>query len=168
LQEPGHVYLLDWCHDDQPVWFSTRHGRILSVPYPQEVNDIPAIVTRQTTAPEFAAVIIDQFEEMRRQSQHQPLVMGMALHPYIVGQAHRVRHLRRALTRIAATRYALWLTMPGEIARFPRDPGTAHCSDDRGDLGLPATTNRGSEDRPHRGCAIALHPTSDRRRAERG
>ena len=43
LQEAGYRYLLDWCHDDQPVWMKTRAGRILSLPYPQEINDIPAI-----------------------------------------------------------------------------------------------------------------------------
>ena len=24
LQEAGYTYLLDWCHDDQPVWMKTR------------------------------------------------------------------------------------------------------------------------------------------------
>ncbi len=44
-RRPATAYLLDWCHDDQPTWFSTRGGgRILSVPYPQELNDIPSIV----------------------------------------------------------------------------------------------------------------------------
>ena len=47
LQECGYSYLLDWCMDDQPVWMKTRNGRILSVPYPQEINDIPAIVARR-------------------------------------------------------------------------------------------------------------------------
>ena len=43
--------VLDWCMDDQPVWFSTRNGgRILSVPYPQELNDIPSIVGRKDSA----------------------------------------------------------------------------------------------------------------------
>src|SRR4029078_11280710 len=32
LHEAGYTYLLDWCHDDQPVWMKTRDGRILSVP----------------------------------------------------------------------------------------------------------------------------------------
>ena len=35
LQEARYSYLLDWCHDDQPVWLNTRQGRILSVPHPQ-------------------------------------------------------------------------------------------------------------------------------------
>ena len=53
LQEAGYNYLLDWCHDDQPVWMKTRKGRILSVPYPQELNDIPQIVGAQARGRRF-------------------------------------------------------------------------------------------------------------------
>jgi allantoinase len=115
LHEAGYAYLLDWCHDDQPVWFRTRRGSILSVPYPQEVNDIPAIVARRMTAADFADMILDQFREMSRQSAGQSLVTGIALHPYIVGQPHRLHHLRRALDEIAAARDSVWLTTPGAI-----------------------------------------------------
>jgi len=117
LKEAGYEYLLDWCHDDQPVWMRTRSGPILSVPYPQEINDIPAIAVRRAGAAEFAAMIIDQFDEMLGQSAAQPLVMGIALHAYIVGQPFRLRHLRRALAHIAAQRKDVWITTPGVIAK---------------------------------------------------
>ena len=116
LHEAGYSYLLDWCHDDQPTWFRARRGRILAVPYPQELNDIPAVIARQMDAGAFADMIVDQFREMTRQSRGQSLVMGIALHPYIVGQPHRLYHLRRALTEIASERERLWLTTPGAIA----------------------------------------------------
>lgn len=117
LQEAGYDYLLDWCMDDQPVWMATRSGgRILSVPYPQELNDIPAIVARRTGAEDFADMIIAQFDEMREQARRQPLVMGIALHPYIVGQPFRLRALRRALAHVAAPREDVWLTTAGAIA----------------------------------------------------
>ena len=83
LAETGYRYTLNWCHDDQPVAMRTRSGRTLwSVPYPQELNDIPAIVARQMDGKDFAQMIIDQFDEMIEQSTRQPLVMGIALHPY--------------------------------------------------------------------------------------
>jgi allantoinase len=116
LQEAGYRYVLDWCLDDQPVWLSTREGKILSVPYPQEINDSAAIIGRQVGAAEFGDMIIDQFEEMRRQSEHQPLVMGIALHAMIIGQPFRLRHLRRALEHIASHRDAIWTTTAGAIA----------------------------------------------------
>ena len=47
LQEAGYAYVLDWCADDQPLWLATRAGRILAVPYPQELNDSTAIIGRR-------------------------------------------------------------------------------------------------------------------------
>ncbi|MEJ1158615.1 polysaccharide deacetylase family protein [Prosthecomicrobium sp. N25] len=121
LAEAGYDYLLDWCMDDQPVWFSARGGRrILSVPYPQELNDIPAIVGRKDSAEQFADTIIDTFDEQLEQSAKGPLVMGIALHPYLVGQPHRLRHLRRALRHIAERRDEIWFTTAGAVAEHAR------------------------------------------------
>ena len=64
-----------------------------------------------------ADIIIDQFDEMLELSQERPLVMGVALHAYLVGQPHRLRHLKRALRHIAKHRDRIWLTTPGAIAR---------------------------------------------------
>lgn len=116
LAESGYQYTLNWCQDDQPVPFTTRSGKILwSIPYPQELNDIPMMVTRQMDGRDFADLIIDNFDEMLAQSAHQPLVMGIALHPYLVGQPYRLRHLRRALNHIVERRERLWITTPGPI-----------------------------------------------------
>jgi len=122
LAEAGYHYLLDWCMDDQPIWFACRDDRrILAVPYPQEVNDIPQIVGRKIGGEAFADIVIDQFDEMLELSATRPLVMGVALHAYLVGQPHRLRHLKRALRHIAKHRERIWLTTPGAIAR--------HCVD---------------------------------------
>jgi hypothetical protein len=55
-------------------------------------------------------------------STNQPLVYGIALHPYVVGQPHRLHHLRRALQYIvsAADKHSalVWITKAGEIAEF--------------------------------------------------
>jgi allantoinase len=116
LAKAGYQYLLDWCMDDQPIVMRTKHGPILAMPYPQEINDIPMIVARKIEGPAFAQMIVDHFDEMLEQSAREPLVMGIALHPYIVGQPHRLRHLRRALTYIASHRDRIWLTTAGAIA----------------------------------------------------
>ncbi|HEY1474340.1 MAG TPA: polysaccharide deacetylase family protein [Pseudolabrys sp.] len=117
LQEAGYSYLLDWCHDDQPVWMKTRKGRILSVPYPQELNDIPQIVARKREGAEFADMIVDAFEVLHAECAQRPLVMGIALHAYIVGQPHRFKHLKRALNHIACTAGdKVWFTTSGAIA----------------------------------------------------
>jgi len=120
LAETGYRYTLNWCHDDQPNRMRTRSGTSLwSVPYPQEVNDIPMVIGRQLDGKDFAEMVIDNFDEMRRLALAQPLVMGIALHPYIVGQPYRLRHLRRALEHIARVRDRgdIWISTPGAICR---------------------------------------------------
>ncbi|KAF1021013.1 MAG: Peptidoglycan deacetylase [Paracidovorax wautersii] len=124
LAETGYRYTLNWCHDDQPLPMRTRNGGVLwSVPYPQELNDIPAIVARRMSAVDFAQMTIDNLDEMLAQSARQPLVMGIALHPYIIGQPYRLRHLRRALEHLARARDRgeIWLTTPGAICRHAQD-----------------------------------------------
>lgn len=118
LAQTGYSYTLNWCHDDQPVVMRTRDGGALwSIPYPQELNDIPMIIGRQLDGKDFAQMIVDNFDEMLRQSANQPLVMGIALHPYLVGQPYRLLHLRRALEHIARARDEgrIWMTTPGAI-----------------------------------------------------
>lgn len=122
LAEAGYAYTLNWCHDDQPVMVHTRTAQTLwSIPYPQELNDIPMIMARQMDAQDFAQMIIDQFDEMLSQTCHpqraQSLVMGIALHPYIMGQPYRLKHLRRALQHIVAHRESIWITTPGAICK---------------------------------------------------
>lgn len=116
LQETGYEYLLDWCHDDQPIWMTTRSGRILSIPYPQELNDIPQIVGRKREGSEFADMIIDAFDVMLEEAKTRPLVMGIALHGYLMGHPHRIKHLERALAYMKANSGDLvWWTTAGAI-----------------------------------------------------
>lgn len=115
LQEAGYRYFMDWTMDDQPVWMKTRNGRILSMPYPVEVNDTRGIVWYRYSAEEFADMIVDQFDEMLEQSRNQPLVCPISLHPFVVGRPYRIRKLRRAFEHIAAHRDDIWLTRPHNI-----------------------------------------------------
>jgi len=118
LQDAGYTYLLDWCMDDQPCWLTTKSGRLLSVPYSQEINDSSTIIGRMASAHDFAGMIVDQFDQLLEDSAAQPLVMNVILHSFIAGQPFRLRAIRKALAHIAAHREALWITTPGEIATF--------------------------------------------------
>jgi allantoinase len=117
LKEAGFEFLMDWPADDQPIWMRTRAGRLMSVPYPLEINDSPQILVRRHTAVEFEQMIVEQFEEMLDLSHQQPLVCGIALHTMVVGQPYRLRALRRALRHIIEhpRRNEVWLTRPGAI-----------------------------------------------------
>jgi allantoinase len=147
LAETGYSYTLNWCHDDQPLPMRTRspvqhhngngNGNgsgsngdqaLWAVPYPQELNDIPMVMARQMDAKDFAQMIIDQLAEMLLQVQpatSAALVMGIALHPYIMGQPYRLHHLRRALQQVAAARDRgqVWVATPGAIVQHAQRSG---------------------------------------------
>jgi len=116
LAEEGFAYVLDLRMDDQPVWLSTRTGRLLSIPYALEVNDSSTIIGRQANAHDFAQMIIDEFDEMLAAAAKQPLVMSVVVHSFISGRPFRLKPFTRALDHIAAHRNQIWLTRPGDIA----------------------------------------------------
>lgn len=126
LQETGYSYTFDWCMDDQPVWLTTRHGRILSIPCSQETNDSSAVIGRFVGAREFADMVIDHFDEMLADSAKQALVMSVITHTNIIGQPFRLRQFRRVLDHIASRASQVWLTRAGDVsAEIYRHPDNA-------------------------------------------
>ncbi|MGE4450929.1 polysaccharide deacetylase family protein [Castellaniella sp.] len=126
LKEYGYEYMMDWPIDDQPVWFDTRHGRILSIPYSHDLNDSIECVSRRTPSQLFCDNLIDQFDEMLEESRRRPLVMCIVLHSFILGQPYRLRQFRKVVEHIVARRDEIWLATPGEIADHVKTlpPGT--------------------------------------------
>ena len=118
LQEAGYRYFMDWTSDDQPIWVKTRNGRILSIPYPIECNDTRGVVWYHYTSAEFADMLVDNFDEMLEQSEDQPLVCPISLHPFVMGRPYRIRQLRRAFEHILEHRDRIWLTRPGDICTY--------------------------------------------------
>ena len=115
LQEAGYRYMMDWPLDDQPVWFRTRNGRILSIPYAHDLNDSFEAVSRRTPSSLYCDNLVDQFDEMLSESARRPLVMSVVLHSFILGQPYRLRQFRRVIEHIVSHRQTVWLARPGEI-----------------------------------------------------
>lgn len=132
LKEIGYSYLMDWPMDDQPVWMRTKHGPLLSIPYPIELNDSQHVIHRKGDASSFCDMIVQQFDEMAEQSERHPLVMNVSIHPYVFGQPFRLRMLRQALRHCIEHPLAdrVWWVRPCDIANY--------C------MGLPAGTIPGS------------------------
>ncbi|MFI4988265.1 MAG: hypothetical protein ACHQF3_12565, partial [Alphaproteobacteria bacterium] len=64
---------------------------------------------------EFARMITDHFDTVYREGAEHGRVMCIALHPYMMGQPHRIRHLDRALGYIMA-HDGVWQATGEEIA----------------------------------------------------
>ena len=118
LKEAGFGYMMDWSLDDQPVWFRTAHGPILSVPYAHDLNDSLECVSRRTPSQMFCENLIDQFDELLEESARRPLVMPIVLHSFILGQPYRLRQFRRVIEHILRHRERIWLTRPGAICDY--------------------------------------------------
>jgi Polysaccharide deacetylase len=117
LAGAGFRYVLDFRMDDQPVWITTRNGKLLAIPYALELNDSTTMIGRYAGARDFADMIVDEFDEMRKASSSHALVMSIVVHSFISGQPFRLRALTRALDHIAAYGNDVWFTVPGEIAK---------------------------------------------------
>ena len=114
IAEAGMVYHADWTHDDQPVPIRVRSGKLVSVPYSVELNDIRAGLLN-TEGDYFVRIVKRQFDTLYREGAESGRVMCIGLHPYITGQPHRVKHLEAMLEYILS-HDGVWQTTAGEIA----------------------------------------------------
>lgn len=112
LLAAGLEYVCDWgAADDQP--FRMKNG-LYAVPYTLDINDIGLIDRQGTPASEFGAYIVDAFDTLYREGEDQARVLPIALHPFLIGAAHRAPHLAKALDYIRHHDH-VWFARGGEI-----------------------------------------------------
>jgi allantoinase len=113
LKELGLSYVLDWCADDQP--FPLKVPGMISVPYSIELNDVTLFVGKSFSGEAFYQMVVDQFDQLYKDSEKTGRVMSLCLHPFIINQPFRHKYLERALEYIAR-RSDVWLTTSDDIA----------------------------------------------------
>jgi peptidoglycan/xylan/chitin deacetylase (PgdA/CDA1 family) len=99
VAESGIRYLCDLYHDDQPTPIRVRSGQLTSLPYSMEINDSIAW-RRGQEAEAFAQKIRDEFDTLYAEGEVHGRVMNIAVHPFIMGQPHRIEALAKALDYI--------------------------------------------------------------------
>ena len=114
LAGEGVVYTGDWNSDDQPCRMKVNAGRMYSVPYCMEINDIPLFIRKGYTGEQYLQSVVDQFDALYADSAKQPRVMGIPLHPMITGQPLRIKYLERALAHMKQ-RDKVWFATGSEI-----------------------------------------------------
>ena len=113
MRRPAHL-------DEDPERADSLHA------LPLECNDTRGIIWYRHTSSEFTDMLIDGFDEMMRQSEGQPLVFPISLHPFVVGRPYRIRQLRRVFEHLKRHRDEIWLTRPRDICEHVEGlpPGT--------------------------------------------
>ena len=115
LAENGIEYVCDWVNDEQPYRMNVRTGRLISMPYSIEINDIPAFLERGMSGEEFYRMVVDQFDVLYEDAAGSGRVMAICLHPFLIGHAFRSKYLDRALAHIGR-RSEVWMARGGDIA----------------------------------------------------
>lgn len=114
VAEAGIKYFCDWYHDDQPFPMNVKTGRLITVPYSMELNDV-VVYYQAFEGDDLARMIRDQFDTLYAEGAESGRVMCLALHPYMMGQPHRLKHLDEALGYILS-HDGVWKATGEEIA----------------------------------------------------
>lgn len=115
LAEAGIAYTLDLFHDDQPMPVNVRSKRLISVPYSLEINDFTMLYQASTTPRDYSNAIKAQFDRLYLEGAENGQVMCLPLHPFLIGQPHRITALEAALDYITS-HAGVWLATGREIA----------------------------------------------------
>ena len=113
VAESGISYLCDLYHDDQPTPIRVRSGELTSLPYSMEINDSIAW-RRGQEAEAFARQIRDEFDVLYAEGAEHGRVMNIAVHPFIMGQPHRIDALDHALQYIRSHE-GVWFATGAQI-----------------------------------------------------
>ena len=113
LKECGVEYVADWVNDDLPYRFNNG---LYSIPYSIELNDMPLFNNPSISIDDFKRRICDSFDVLYAEGATNGRVMGIALHPFLIGAAHRIKYLDEALQYIAG-HDKVWFATGDEIIR---------------------------------------------------
>ena len=116
MAEAGLIYHTDWAHDDQPVPIRVESGKLVSVPYSFELNDAP-LFRLHHEGDYFARIVKAQFDQLYKEGAESGRVMCIALHPFLIGQPHRINYLDDMLGYIMS-HDGVWQTTADDIAEY--------------------------------------------------
>jgi peptidoglycan/xylan/chitin deacetylase (PgdA/CDA1 family) len=111
LAEAGYDHLLDWPNDDQPYLFQTTPP-LVSIPNQMEWDDVTALWLRKVPNPRYPDLVGEAAESLAAEGGRSFM---LSLHPWVIGQPHRMRYLRAALDRLGAVEN-IWSATASEIA----------------------------------------------------
>jgi allantoinase len=116
LAEAGLGYVLDWPNDEQPYWMSTEAGAIVSMPMALELDDVVANYHRRITMERWRQAVSEALDQISADSSKGARQLVLNLHPWLIGQPHRISFLEAILEDVGS-RSDVWFTTTGEIAR---------------------------------------------------
>jgi len=100
LSQAGIEYIGDWVLDDEPVTLKTTHKPVVALPYNFELHDIVMMALQNHPSDEMYRRSMDAFDCLYEESKDRAKIMSIAVHPYLSGQTHRIKHVERTFEEI--------------------------------------------------------------------
>lgn len=98
LAEEGFAYGLDWANDEEPY----RHASgLLAMPPPGEWDDVQTLWLRRVPVTRWPGLVATALDRMAGEARG-GRVLGIGIHPWVLGAPHRIRYLAEALEALAA------------------------------------------------------------------
>lgn len=121
IAEYDFWYTCDLFQDDQPQPVKTASGKLISMPYSLEVNDVITYSVQGMDPWAYADVLKRQFDQLLEEGTDSGTVMCVPLHAYLVSQPHRIRPFETALKHFRENGDDVWFTTGAEIAQHFRE-----------------------------------------------
>ena len=99
LAAEGIEFVLDWPNDDSPHLYATTPP-ILSIPYQWELDDVDLLWSRNITVQKYPRIVRSAYEGLAQARSASTRVLGLHVHPWLLGQPARIRYLEAALDGI--------------------------------------------------------------------
>ena len=115
LADYGIKYTCDLFHDDQPQPVNVKSGKLISVPYSLEMNDTVVLSMMGKSMRHYADIMKKNFDQLYEEGAENALVMCIPLHPFLIGQPHRIGPFAEVLDYITSHE-KVWVTTGREIA----------------------------------------------------
>lgn len=110
LKELGVDWICDWVVDDLPVEVDTTHGPLIGVPYTVDLSDITIYALGLHESDEMFRRFTNSLSVYLEESRESPRVLAIALHPYVIGVAHRIGMLRRMIEKLHSLPGVVYMT----------------------------------------------------------
>ena len=114
MVEAGLTYHVAWLNEDEPFPLNVKNGKLISLPYTFEINDKPRL-TETWEGEDMVRVVKHQFDQLYAEGAESGKVMTISLHPYMIGQPHRIKDLDQALDYVLS-HDRVWVATGDEIA----------------------------------------------------
>lgn len=117
LAERGVTYLCDWVNDDLPYPFETAKGRLTALPLSTEIEDRFVLQHNLHSEDAWVEQVCDACDLLCAEAARAGgRLLALSLHPWLIGQAHRIAKLERVLDYILA-KNGVWPATPGDIVQ---------------------------------------------------